>query len=263
MADPTGPATTRHFDQLEVRIYDDEASLARAAADDAAAHIDEAVRARGEATIVVATGNSQLAYLRALRAHPRVAWPRVRIVMVDQYLGVDETRLGTRVFLDEHLLRHVEPLEVLTMPSDVPDPIAFATRFEEQLRQHPVDVASLGWGENGHLAFNDPHNAEFDDPVWVKRVRLSEESRRQPVGEGRFPSLDDVPTHAITLTIPALLSARHILCIVPEARKAPAVRRCLEEPVSPAIPGSVLRTVPNAVAYLERASAAMLGGGDR
>ncbi len=260
MPDATEPVSTLHVDQLEVRIYEDGSSLARAAADDAAARIEEAVRDRGEATVVVATGNSQLPYIRALRAHPRVDWSRVRIVMVDQYLGVDEARLGTLVFLEEHLLRHVEPLEVLTMPSQVADPVAFAADYEAALRRHPADLASLGWGENGHLAFNDPHNADFDDPVWVKRVALSDESRRQPVGEGRFPSLDDVPTHAITLTIPALLSSRHILCIVPEARKAPAVRRCLEEAVSPSIPGSVLRTVPNAVAYLELASAAQLRG---
>ena len=260
MPDPGEPIQSLTYDDLRVRIYADAGALARAAAGDAATVLREAIDRRGEATTVVATGNSQMAYLEALRIAPAVDWSHVNIVMVDQYLGLDDARLGTKVFLQQHLLDHVRAKRVLVMPSRPADVDALVAEFEAFLHEHPLDLASLGWGENGHLAFNDPHNADFADPRRVKVVELSDRSRRQPVSEGRFPTLDDVPTHAITLTIPALLAARHILCIVPEARKAQAVRACLEEPVSTALPGSVLRTVPHAVAYLERASARELAG---
>jgi glucosamine-6-phosphate deaminase len=119
-------------------------------------------------------------------------------------------------------------------------------------------MVALGFGENGHLAFNDPPYARFDDPVWLKVIELAEASRRQQVGEGHFRSLDEVPKQAITLTIPALLAAKSILCIVPEARKAEAVRACLTEPVSEDRPGSVLRRVSHARLYLDQDSAAKL-----
>jgi glucosamine-6-phosphate deaminase len=119
-------------------------------------------------------------------------------------------------------------------------------------------MVAMGWGENGHIAFNDPPFADFDDPVWVKVIQLAEASRRQQVGEGHFPSLADVPTHAITLTVPALLAPKRILCIVPEARKAEAVRACLTAPISEERPGSILRTVSHAQLYLDPDSAALL-----
>jgi glucosamine-6-phosphate deaminase len=119
-------------------------------------------------------------------------------------------------------------------------------------------MVALGWGENGHLAFNDPPYALFDDPVWVKVVELAEASRRQQVGEGHFDSLEEVSTHAITLTIPALLAAKSVLCIVPEARKADAVQACLKEPISEDRPGSILRQVDHARLYLDPDSASKL-----
>jgi glucosamine-6-phosphate deaminase len=115
----------------------------------------------------------------------------------------------------------------------------------------------MGIGENGHLAFNDPPYADFDDPVWVKVVQLDERSRRQQVGEGHFAGLADVPTHAVTLTIPALLAAKSVLCIVPEARKAEAVHASLRGPVTEDCPASILRTQPHARLYLDRDSAAI------
>ena len=123
------------------------------------------------------------------------------------------------------------------------------------LRDHPVDVCALGYGENGHLAFNDPPFADFEDPVWAKTIKLAEASRRQQVGEGHFATLNDVPTHAITLTIPALLSARVVLSIVPEARKAEAVHRAMTGPVDVECPGSILRRTAHAHLFLDRDSA--------
>jgi glucosamine-6-phosphate deaminase len=130
--------------------------------------------------------------------------------------------------------------------------------YEALLREYPADMVALGWGENGHLAFNDPPDADFDAPVWVKVVKMAEASRNQQVGEGHFDSLDEVPTHAITLTIPALLAAKAVLCIVPEARKAEAVRACLTQPVSEDRPGSILRQVDHARLYLDQDSASKL-----
>jgi glucosamine-6-phosphate deaminase len=130
--------------------------------------------------------------------------------------------------------------------------------YEALLRRHPADAVALGFGENGHLAFNDPPYADFDDPVWVKPVQLDEVSRRQQHGEGHFDTLDEVPKRAITLTVPALLAAKRVLCIVPEARKANAVRACLREPISEDRPGSVLRRVEHATLYLDPDSAALL-----
>ncbi|MFZ4617686.1 MAG: 6-phosphogluconolactonase, partial [Rectinemataceae bacterium] len=130
--------------------------------------------------------------------------------------------------------------------------------YEALLRAHPADLCALGFGENGHLAFNDPPWATFDDPVWVKVVKLDERSRMQQVGEGHFASLSVVPTDAITLTIPALLSAKRVLAIVPEARKAEAVERCLLGPITEDCPGSILRQTPQARLYLDPESSSRL-----
>lgn len=258
MSQPPAPIEAREYDGLPVRIYRSADDLGAAAAGDGAAAILEAIAARGEANVVMATGNSQLAYYAALRQDERIDWSKVRVFLVDQYLGVDEDTFGTLVFMRKHLLAYVKPLEVHPFPASEAGIEDVAKDLEALLRRYPSDLTSLGFGENGHLAFNDPHNADFDDPVWVKKVTLSEESRRQPVSEGRFPSIDHVPKYAITMTIPALLAARKILCIVPEGRKAPAVRACLEDPIATARPGSVLRRTSNTVVYLDTDSAAAL-----
>lgn len=249
---------TRQYDRLPVSIFRSNADVGAAAAHDGAEVIRQALAERGEANIIIATGNSQLSYIATLRAIPDLDWSKINVFLVDQYLGVDEDRLGTISFLRKHLLSVVTPRSVHPVPARPEDPEAACRDFEALLRRHPADLISLGFGENGHLAFNDPHNALFDDPVWVKVVDLSMESRQQPVSEGRFASLDEVPKQAITMTVPALLAAKHILCIVPEARKAASVKRCLEEPISEQRPGSVLRRVDNAQVYLDQESAAEL-----
>jgi glucosamine-6-phosphate deaminase len=144
------------------------------------------------------------------------------------------------------------------LAGDTDDPAAEAQRYEALLRSHPLDLCCCGIGENGHLAFNDPPVAHFTDPADVKVVRLEDASRRQQVGEGHFATIDDVPTHAITVTIPALLRARRVLAIVPEARKAPAVHAALEGPITTACPASILREHADATLYLDRDSAGSL-----
>ena len=255
------PTPIREFqvDALPVRVYGSEDELGRAAAADMAALLRTAITERGEANVILATGNSQLAFLRALRADAEVDWPRVRVFHMDEYVGIDPNhRASFPRFLREHLMQHVNVKEFFPMAGD-PDRVdAICREYEQVLRQYPADAVALGWGENGHLAFNDPPYADFDDPVWVKPVQLDEVSRKQQYGEGHFDTLEEVPTHAITLTIPALLAAKRVLCIVPEARKAAAVRACLHEAVSEDRPGSILRTVQHATLYLDPDSAASL-----
>ena len=258
--DPPQPLRTLQVDRLPVAVYASNPEMGQAAAWNARAIIQEAIQERGQANIILATGNSQLTFLHALRDLEGIDWPRVTVFHMDEYLGIDpEHPARFPRFLREHILDAVQPGAFHPVPSQPRDPEAACREYEALLRAHPADMVAMGFGENGHIAFNDPPYARFDDPVWVKVVALAEASRRQQVGEGHFASLDQVPTHAITLTIPALLAPRRILCIVPEARKAQAVRACLFEPVSEERPGSILRTVDHARLYLDVDSAALIG----
>jgi len=251
------PIRSSQVDRLPVRIYQDEPSLGAAAAADMAAIITDAIAERGAANLILATGNSQLAFLRALRATPGIDWSKVTVFHMDEYIGIDpDHRASFPRFLREHFFDHVDGATFHPVSGDPTRVAAICAEYEALLRAHPADAVALGWGENGHLAFNDPPYAEFDDPVWVKAIKLDEVSRKQQHGEGHFDSLAEVPTHAITLTIPALLAAKRVLCIVPEARKAKAVYECLTMPVSEDRPGSVLRTVDHAMLYLDPDSAA-------
>ena len=253
------PIRELRVEQLPVLIYASEEELGRAAAADFAALLRAAVAERGEASVILATGNSQLAFLRALRAEADVPWGRVRVFHMDEYVGIDpEHRASFPRFLREHLLQHVSVLAFYPMAGEPERVEEICREYERQLRQYPADAVALGFGENGHIAFNDPPFADFDDPVWVKQVQLDEVSRKQQHGEGHFDSLEEVPKSAITLTIPALLAAKQMFCIVPEARKAEAVRACLREPISQDRPGSVLRRAPHARLYLDPDSAALL-----
>ncbi|MEX2501307.1 MAG: glucosamine-6-phosphate deaminase [Trueperaceae bacterium] len=259
MSDVPTPIREQRVERLPVRVYADEATLGAAAAADMAELLRDAIAQRGEANLILATGNSQLAFLKALRESDDVDWRRVRIFHMDEYVGIDpEHKASFPRFLREHFLDHVDGATFHPISGDPARTAAICAEYEALLREHPADAVALGWGENGHLAFNDPPFAEFADPVWAKAVRLDDVSRQQQVGEGHFASLDEVPTHAITLTIPALLAAKRVLCIVPESRKADAVHACLTEPVSEDRPGSVLRRVDHATLYLDPDSAARI-----
>lgn len=253
------PTKILHYDRLPVRVYRSSEEMGQAASLDARDIIQRALAERGEANLILATGNSQLTFLHALRHLAGIDWSRVRVFHMDEYVGIaPEHRASFPRFLREHLLDFVTPRAFFPIPSQPPDLAQACADYARLLKTYPADMVALGWGENGHIAFNDPPYAEFDDPLWVKVVKLAEASRRQQVGEGHFEALEDVPTHAITLTIPALLAGRHLLCIVPEARKATAVRNCLTEPVDDSRPGSILRTVDHACLYLDQDSAAGL-----
>jgi glucosamine-6-phosphate deaminase len=253
------PIKTVRYDQLPVAIYKSNEEMGQAAALDAREIVKRAIEDKGEANVILATGNSQLTFLEALRGLEEIDWSKVNVFHMDEYVGIDPGhRASFPLFLRQHFTGFVNPKSFYPMPSQPEDVDQACREYEALLREHPADMVALGWGENGHLAFNDPPYADFDDPVWVKVVELAEVSRRQQVGEGHFDSLEEVPTHAITLTIPALLAAKSVLCIVPEARKAEAVRVCLTEPVSEDRPGSILRQVSHARVYLDQDSASEL-----
>jgi glucosamine-6-phosphate deaminase len=251
---------TTTIDSLPVSIYASNLQAGQAAAAEAAEFLQQTLQARGRANIILATGNSQLTFLETLRVFPGVDWSKVNIFHMDEYLGLDSSHPASFPrFLRRHFLDYLQPSAgaFFPVPGQHPNPDQACREYESLLRDHPVDLCALGIGENGHLAFNDPPYADFNDPVWMKIVQLDEASRRQQVGEGHFPSLADVPTHALSLTIPALLAARKILAIVPEARKAAAVQRSLFGPIEQDCPGSILRRTAQAHLFLDRESASL------
>lgn len=253
------PLAELQYQKLPVRIYRTNQEVGQAAALDAREILINVIAEKGEANLILATGNSQLTFLHALRELPDIDWQRVRIFHMDEYIGIDPQHPASFPrFLREHFVDFVHPKAFYPMSGE-PDAVQeMCGEYESLLRRYPADLVALGFGENGHLAFNDPPYAKFDDPVWVKVVELEGKSRRQQVGEGHFRTLDEVPKQAVTLTIPALLAAKEILAIVPEARKAEAVRACLTKPVSEDRPGSILRQVDHARLYLDQDSAALL-----
>jgi glucosamine-6-phosphate deaminase len=247
------------FDALKVHVAFDVDEMAHDAALDAAAWLRSVIAERGEANVMLATGNSQLLFLVELIQMPDVAWDRVRAFHMDEYVGLAPSHSASfQRYMRERVAAQLPVMEFHYLTGDAPDPEAEAARYEALLRAHPLDLCCAGIGENGHLAFNDPPVADFDDPRAVKIVALDEASRRQQVGEGHFASIDDVPTHAITVTIPALLGAHRVLVVVPEARKAPAVRAALCGEISTACPASILRRQANATLYLDPESSALL-----
>jgi len=259
-------AATRHrtIDSLSIEVHPTAQQLGAAAAAAAATTLKDAIAARGRARAIFATGNSQLSFFEALRHHSDVDWSRVEAFHMDEYLGLAADHPASfRAFLAAHLLG---PLGIGTFHGIEGDPtLAEATMadYAARLTSDPIDLCCMGIGENGHLAFNDPPEARFDDPAPLRVVALDDASRHQQVGEGHFPDFDSVPSHAITLTIPTLLSAQRLLVIAPETRKAAAVGRALAGPIEPSCPASILRQAPHATLYLDTESAARLPNTDQ
>jgi glucosamine-6-phosphate deaminase len=252
----TTPISETQWDDLLTTVYATNEDLGAAAADEAEQIIRAALADRGEANIIIATGNSQLTFLQALRVKS-LDWSKVTVFHMDEYLGLEPTHPASfPAFLWRHFLSDVTPKAFFPVVSYGRHPEDVCGEYAAALRAHPIDLTALGIGENGHLAFNDPPFAEFNDPAWVKVIRLAEASRKQQVGEGHFKSMAEVPTHAITLTIPALLSAKRVLAMVPEARKADAVHCSLRGPISEDCPGSILRKTAHAHLFLDQESAA-------
>jgi glucosamine-6-phosphate deaminase len=250
----------RTVDALEVRVHDDLDALGRVAADQAAALLRAAVDERGSARAMFATGNSQFPFIDALTSLPDLPWGVTDIFHMDEYVGAGPDHpAGFQRWIRERISHRVRPRSANYLDG-LAEPERECRRYSELISPESggMDLCVLGIGENGHLAFNDPGVADFDDPLDVKVVTLDEACRRQQVGEGHFPDLDAVPAQAMTVTIPALLRARAVLAIVPEGRKAQAVHDALTGPVSTRCPASILRTRGNVVLHLDLDSAAEL-----
>jgi glucosamine-6-phosphate deaminase len=248
------PAQER-YGQLTVHTYPTLSGMAVAAAGDVAAVLATAVAARREANAMFATGNSQLAMLDALVADHAIEWDRVRVFHMDEYVGLPHDHPASFArYIRERIVEKVDPLDVFYVGNTE----AGAADYAGILRQWPLDLCVMGIGENGHLAFNDPPVADFDDPLDVKVVDLDEACRRQQVGEGHFSTLEDVPAKAVTVTIPALVRARQVVVVCPEARKAPAVKESLTGAVRTGCPASILQRVEHARLYLDSQSAKFL-----
>lgn len=245
-------------DTLAVEIYPDKVALSEAAADFVAGHIRSAIAEQGSSRVIFATGASQYDFLAALCAAPDIDWSLVTAFHLDEYVGISADHPASfRRYLQERLFSRLPFAAVHLLIGDAPDPAAECRRYTGLLAEAPIDIACVGIGENGHLAFNDPP-ADFHTAAVVHVVELDEACRRQQVGEGHFPNLAAVPPQALSMTVPAILSARIISCVVPDARKAEAVRYTLEGSIDPACPASVLRTHPRCRLYLDSASAGQL-----
>ena len=242
---------------MNVKVYETKKLASQAAAAQAAASMAEAIHDRGCARIVAATGTSQLDFLDALTSTTNVDWQRVELFHLDEYIGLPASHPASfRKYLLERLIRKTGIENYHLLDGDA-DPREVASRVGQELNSAPVDLALVGIGENGHLAFNDPP-ADFDTEMPYLVVGLDEACRRQQVGEGWFSDISEVPKQALTMSIRQILKARQIIAPVPEARKAKAVKACLEGEISPLAPASALRMHPNVTVFLDLQSAALL-----
>ncbi len=240
-----------------IKVFNDKIQLGEAAARQASDAIKRAISERGRARIVAATGASQFEFLDALTGASGIDWTKVEMFHLDEYVGLPITHPASfRKYLLERLIEPAGITRYHLLDGEA-DPDEVCRRAAPEIGAAPIDVAFVGIGENGHLAFNDPPaDFETDDPYIV--VNLDEACRRQQVGEGWFASLDDVPRQAISMTVKQILKAREIICVVPDARKAVAVKNCFESEISPQFPASILRTHDNTTVYLDTESSSLL-----
>lgn len=242
---------------MQVRVFENRQQMSEAAADYAASRLRDVIASKGHARIIAATGASQLAFLDGLAIAPDIDWRSVEFFHLDEYVGLPVTHPASfrRVLLD-HLITRTGITHSHLLDGEA-DPAEVCDRVGQAISSAPVDVAFVGIGENGHLAFNDPP-ADFDvsDPYIV--VTLVESCRQQQVGEGWFARLEDVPTRAISMSVRQILKSREILVIVPDARKAAATKAALEGPITTNVPASILRTHSNVTVFLDEPAASDL-----
>ena len=253
------PRQALKADKLQVEIYPSREAMGRASAHDVAARMRKRLEGGQTVRMVFAAAPSQNEFLAELRVAKGIDWARVEAFHMDEYIGlpVDAPQSFGR-FLRLALFDHVRPGRIEYIDATAADPKAECSRYTALLGERQVDIVCAGIGENGHLAFNDPPVVDFDDPLSVKTVTLDEVCRAQQVHDGAFPTVADVPKTAMTLTVPALMSARWLYCMVPGPTKSEAVRRTLRERISTACPAGILRRHDGAVLYLDEASAAGL-----
>ena len=246
-------------DNLAIEVYENRTLMGEAAARDIKAKIVELLAQKSEINMIFAAAPSQNDVLKSLVEDKEIEWNRVNAYHMDEYIGLDkDAPQGFGNFLKEHIFGLVPFKSVNYIDITTDNPEAEAERYGKLLEENPTDIVIMGIGENGHIAFNDPPVADFHDERWVKPVKLDEVCRQQQVNDGCFATLDDVPTHAMTLTIPTLVKAPYLFCIVPAPTKANAVYETLNGSIDEHCPASILRTHDNAKLYLDNESSKLL-----
>jgi glucosamine-6-phosphate deaminase len=242
---------------MEIIIKANPEEIGIASGKAAATLIRTAIAENGRANIILPTGASQFETLNQL-IKENVDWSKVTMFHLDEYIGLPESHPASfRKYLKERFLAHVPALKAVHLVNGETDPESECLRLGELIAQSPIDVALVGIGENGHLAFNDPP-ADFDTEVAYLVVNLDEQCRKQQLGEGWFKTFDDVPKRAISMSVQQILKSKHIICSVPDKRKAEAVKNCLEKPVSNMYPSSILKRHTDCTLYLDNDSAGLL-----
>jgi len=246
-------------DKLTVEIYENRTLMGEAAARDIKAKIAQLLSEKQEINMIFAAAPSQNDVLKSLVEDKEIEWNRVNAYHMDEYIGLDkDAPQGFGNFLKDHIFGLVPFKSVNYIDITAKDPDKEAERYGKLLMENPTDIVIMGIGENGHIAFNDPPVADFNDPKVVKAVKLDEICRQQQVNDGCFASIDKVPTHAMTLTVPTLVKAPYLFCIVPAKTKANAVYETLNGSIDEHCPASVLRTHDNAKLYLDNESSKLL-----
>ncbi|TDG00244.1 glucosamine-6-phosphate deaminase [Paenibacillus piri] len=242
---------TLQSDRLKIKIYESRQSLGQAAGAEAAARIKELLQANGHVRIIFAAAPSQNEFLETLSKDEGIDWSKVTAFHMDEYIGLaDDAPQRFGLFLRERLFDIVKPGNVHLIDSNTDGELE-CRRYAALLQEAPIDIVCMGIGENGHIAFNDPPVADFQDPAVIKAVELDDACRQQQVNDGCFPAFDAVPTHALTLTIPTLLSGAHLFCMVPGKTKHNAVKLTLNGPITTECPASILRTHADCTLFVD------------
>lgn len=246
-------------DALAYRIFPDRRTMGATAGADIAAALRDLLIKQPRVRVIFAAAPSQDQMVEQLITEADIDWSRVDAFHMDEYLGIDPSApQGFGRYLTDRLFSRVPFGSVHLLQSQADDPAEECNRYSKLLGAGPIDIVCLGIGENGHIAFNDPPVADFDDPQLVKVVELDDACRRQQVNDGCFATFDDVPTHALTLTVPALFSGKQLFCVVPGPTKKEAVHALFTGPIATSCPASILRTHPACKLYLDADSASLL-----
>lgn len=253
------PINTFQADDLNVRVYADPTQMAQSAARGVHSYLQELLAAQGSARVILASGNSQLLFLDHLIALGGLDWSQITLFHMDEYLGLSADHPASFCrYMREKVEQRVNPQAFHYLKGDALEPIRECERYTHLLWESPTDLCVMGIGDNGHLAFNDPPVADFNDYRAVKLVQLALGCKQQQVASGHFPNLESVPPYALTLTIPSLCSAKRLVILSPGKRKAVPVRNALRGPISTGCPASILRKQAHATLLLDAEAASLL-----
>ena len=241
------------FGDLSVRISDSAKRLTQDVATLAQDYLQSLLEQQETVSIILATGNSQLEFLKEIVRQDRIDWSRVILFHLDEYLGIDADHPGSfRYYLRHKVEQQVNPREFHYLNGNAKQPLAECDRYSNLLQQQAIDLCMLGIGDNGHLAFNEPSVADFNEPSAVQLVKLETKTRQQQVNSGYFQDLAEVPSYAYTLTIPTIAQARKIFCLAGGGHKQKVVRQTLQNAIAPSFPATILRTLPQATLFCDR-----------